>query len=140
MQPNLKILSYQDYENQINHLTSVTKDFLKQQDHLSITKIFTIPRGGLPIGVHLSNYLHINLITTKQEYIKYDPATILVVDDLCDSGETFKRFKDSILCCLFVKPRRIITPDIYLNEIPDDTWVVFPWEPTDAEINKPYMF
>jgi len=134
-------ITYSDYQDHINNLVTKINNFLLEHDNIQITKIFAVLRGGLPIGTHLSNYLNIDLITSHEDYLKEDPKNILVVDDLCDSGKTFEKYKKSILACLFIKPRRIITPDIYIRELANNIWVVFPWEQFEKpKINKDYMF
>ena len=74
-------------------------------------------------------------------------SKLLIVDDVCDSGETineittlFKKYNytNFTVATIHVKPRRIITPDIYINEEPDDSWLVYPWE-YDSNPNKEYM-
>lgn len=63
--------------------------------------------------------------------------SILIVDDIVDSGKTFefvaKLFKDNLkdstikTSSLFYKPTRSsIRPDYYVQET--DEWIVFPWE------------
>jgi len=139
MSIKFKIISNREYQKQITLLTTQVKNKIKHHSP-QIVKIFAIPRGGLPLGVHLSNYLNIDLITTETEYAKYNPKNVLVVDDLCDSGETLNKFKLSLSCCIFVKPRRIIEPNIYIKEVKNNIWIVFPWEKsTNIKINKLYM-
>lgn len=66
-------------------------------------------------------------------------ATLLVVDDICDSGQTLKEVVDFYAmrshhvytATLYYKaiPNGPIEPDIYWHQIPEDApWIIFPWE------------
>lgn len=54
----------------------------------------------------------------------------LIVDDICDTGETLGAlqaiFPNSKSCTLFLGAKKRHIPDYYL-EITDE-WIVFPWE------------
>jgi len=135
-----KKITYTEYGEYMDNLTSKTDDFLKNYYPYKITKILALSRGGLPLGTHLSNHLNIDLILTPEDYNKENPKQVLVVDDLCDSGETFDYYYYSLLCCLFIKPRRKLNPTIYLEELTNNTWVIFPWEQfEEPNINKKYI-
>lgn len=66
----------------------------------------------------------------------FDQA-ILIVDDVSDSGETLNFVKgyakhmgarEVKVACVFYKPKTIVMPDYYVGEVPNDTWIVFPYE------------
>jgi len=88
--------------------------------------IYAIPRGGLIFGVYLSHALNLPMV--------YDTNTIvldtLIVDDICDTGNTLKLFSGLTKVCLIVKPKGLnITKDlIYDIKVEDHVWVHFPWE------------
>ena len=72
---------------------------------------------------------------------------ILIVDDISDEGKTLQYISDkmkpgaancflprlspSLVICtatIFIKQKTNFVPEIYYNMVPDDQWVVFPWE------------
>lgn len=64
-------------------------------------------------------------------------SVVLVVDDISDRGHTLNYVKDNLLsnfeckhitASVFVKPKTAHLPDIYHKTVPDDQWIVFPWE------------
>jgi hypoxanthine phosphoribosyltransferase len=66
-------------------------------------------------------------------------SRILLIDDICDTGETFEAIKKEIkqnylnikFCSLFYNIRQNITVDYFARKIDrekDSSWVVFPWE------------
>ena len=69
----------------------------------------------------------------------YLTGDILVIDDISDTGETFKFLLDHfrknkqinkiITCSLFVRRSTSFIPDYYHTDIIGNEWVVFPWEP-----------
>lgn len=146
---NKKFISYDEYDRLVNELTLKVKD-------IDPDLILAIPRGGLAIGLHLSHHLNCpHLYTSKptgeQCYSlrsKFNDGKLLIVDDVCDSGETiheittlFKKYNytNFAVATIHIKPRRIITPDIYISEVSDDNWLIYPWE-YDTDPNKEYMF
>ncbi len=102
-----------------------------------IDYIFGLQRGGLIPAVMLSHKLSIPM---TQELTRQN---ILVVDDICDSGETFKEFfleyPNSIFACLHFKPHTSnFNPDFSANKFFSDTWIVYPWEKVDSKTIQDY--
>ena len=62
-------------------------------------------------------------------------AGCLIVDDLSDTGNTFKAlramFPDATYACLYVKPQGKLHADVYVTEVSQDTWIYLPWEDQD---------
>ncbi len=56
----------------------------------------------------------------------------IIVDDLADTGQTFKLARESYpkahYACVYTKPRGESQADSYIKSFPQDTWVHFPWE------------
>ena len=145
-------IGYQEY----GFLTQrLVKELMFQKWGSKLTHVYGPPRGGWPIAVHLAHHLNLKLITeniytfltnyNRQEY------GILVCDDVVDSGHTLKGIKHIIenqalikfpifwkSCSLHLKPRACIHPDLHLEEVPDDHWIVYPWE-SATEPDKEYM-
>ena len=69
----------------------------------------------------------------------YLVGDVLLIDDISDTGETFKflidhfgRNKNIIsltTCSLFVRRSSNYIPDYYHQDIIGNDWIVFPWEP-----------
>jgi len=67
---------------------------------------------------------------------------VLVVDELVDTGKTLASIMERlhaafpkerfVTCTMLAKPRSKIKPDIYAEEVSDDTWVVFDYEKNEA--------
>jgi len=66
---------------------------------------------------------------------KGDTNDILVVDDLVDTGKTIKGLLQDT-AVIFYKPRSIVKPTFYVTEVPNDEWIVFPWEHLDEMPNR----
>ena len=68
----------------------------------------------------------------------YLTGNVLVIDDISDTGETFKFLLDHfsknkqitkiITCSLFVRRSSGFIPDYYHTDIVGNEWIVFPWE------------
>jgi hypoxanthine phosphoribosyltransferase len=62
---------------------------------------------------------------------------VLVVDDLADTGDTFKYIKDAYAhlfeemqtASLYIKSNTSFVPDYYHETFDANRWLVFPWEP-----------
>ncbi len=96
------------------------------------TSIYAIPRGGVPVGLYLSNELDIPLVKEPEK-------GSLIVDDLVDSGKTIDPYiKDQYdVAVLYRKPHSPEeSSNLYIVETLDD-WIEFPYEATnlDAEEN-----
>lgn len=66
-------------------------------------------------------------------------SSILVVDDIADSGNTLLEVKNFYsmyhlvyTASIYYKTSSVIKPDIFCHELPEDGgWVIFPWEVVD---------
>lgn len=96
---------------------------IKKQNRKYIN-IFAIPRGGLILGVYLSHRLNLPMI--KDGINKHT----LIVDDICDTGQTLKSFTNLTKVSLIAKPKGLKFNNdlIYDIKINDNVWVHFPWE------------
>ena len=93
------------------------------------TSVYPLMRGGLPIAAVVSNYFKIP--------IRYDiQGGCLIVDDVCDTGATLKKYErcDCDSFTLFARRRSFETPSLLGCLVSDDIFLVFPWEnPAEAE-------
>lgn len=96
-----------------------------------IKSITGIQRGGLIPAVMISHKLHI-------PYVSRINKDTLVVDDICDTGETLKNTIGMYTATLHYKPTAIFTPDFYSKEVGSE-WIVYPWERNDSETIQDYL-
>ena len=114
--------------------------------------IIAITRGGLiPAGL-LSQAMNIKMIDTLciSSYEHQDQGDLvvlkspdgigkgkgwLIIDDLVDTGKTFaharEMFAEAHFACIYAKPKGTEKSDTYIEEVPQETWVCFPWEIED---------
>ncbi len=115
--------------------------------------IITITRGGLVPSAILAHVLGIRMldivatisyngqdqsdevkITNQPELALKDNKGEgwLLVDDLSDTGKTFKELKkllpNATTTTVYVKPQGKNYVSHFLLEVPQETWIVLPWE------------
>lgn len=124
-------LTYREYGKLIDE--SMVELFKKDWD---IVGVYGLPRGGLPLAVHISHHLNIPLILNLMKFSKDHPGKqMLVVDDIVDTGKTFERLVEFTdvqdipfkSLTIYHKPDSTFRPDIIVKET--TSWIVFPWEP-----------
>ena len=132
------ILTYQQYSNIVNKLIDTLK-----KSYIKFDWVYGIPRGGLPLAVELSHKLNIPLALDNLFRKEYRTQSILLVDDLVDTGETMRDLTENIFneyekvttAVLFRKPWCKFHPDYYVEEI--DRWIVFPYEdPSESVLER----
>ncbi|HUU88356.1 MAG TPA: hypothetical protein VMX17_11470 [Candidatus Glassbacteria bacterium] len=131
---NKTIISYSEYSILIDELLETIKDGL---DLSKIEMIYTFIRGGLPIAVHLSHALNIKMFSDESDiyFPSYHSDTILVVDDIADTGKTLNGYHMLFpTATLFYKPRSVVKPTFYVRETTN--WIVFPWELVNEKPNR----
>ncbi len=61
-----------------------------------------------------------------------DGDGFLIIDDLVDSGVTAQVVRRLLprarFACLYAKPAGLPFTDHYVVEVPQDTWILFPWD------------
>jgi len=130
-----KIFLNWDHVEELVHLLAV-KITIKYPE---ITSIAGLPRGGLIPAVILSHKLNLPLIE-----IENISKNTLIVDDICDSGETFIKLHDefphAVFSCLHFKPHTSkFSPDIWVKEWDLNDWIVYPWEKKDSKTIQDYL-
>ncbi|NHN87630.1 xanthine phosphoribosyltransferase [Acetobacter conturbans] len=111
--------------------------------------IVAVTRGGLIPAAIVARELDCRLVETisvityddesrgKPEIIKDPQVTgdgegYLVIDDLVDSGVTARvvreRLPKALFACLYAKAQGKPLTDLFVVEVPQETWVLFPWD------------
>jgi len=96
-----------------------------------IKSITGVKRGGLIPAVMISHKLNI-------PYVDRINKDTLVVDDICDTGETLKKSIAMYTATLHYKPTAKFTPDFYAKEVGTE-WIVYPWERKDSDAVQDYL-
>ncbi|QDH16286.1 xanthine phosphoribosyltransferase [Swingsia samuiensis] len=117
----------------------------------SFQGIVAITRGGLIPAAILGREMGCRLIESisvisyaEEEGSQREPQVVkapvaagdgegfLIVDDLVDSGVTAKLVREllpkAVFACLYAKPDGKPHTDQFVMEVPQDTWVLFPWD------------
>jgi len=129
-------LSWKDIEALVDNLAEQINKMDKKPFY-----IYGVPRGGAIPAVWLSHKTGIDYYQLNSAQISKmaDLSHILIVDDICDSGETIKKLKESFNKCqtatLYHKETAIDKPDIY-GEVTGEEWLVFPWENNEEIGNR----
>jgi hypoxanthine phosphoribosyltransferase len=125
---NKLILSWQDIEEITDILAKKILNLEKKPFYL-----YGHPRGGLIPAVILSHktgiaYQHLNAAQLSRTA---DLSHILIIDDICDSGETIEQLRNNYnkirIATLHTKITSSIQPDVYGMEV-EKEWIVYPWE------------
>ena len=118
-------------------------------DGLEFDKIIAVSRGGLiPAGIiayelDIRNTETINMSSYDgnvarddseielDQYIGEVNEKTIVVDDLSDSGRTFKILKNILpkatFATIYAKEKSLSHVDLFEKNMPDE-WIVFPWD------------
>ncbi len=142
----MKYYSYENFRQDTNELINKVKEY-------NPNAIVAIARGGLTIVHVMAEGLDVRDVqslrtelydkTQKRDSIKIfnncefkDVKRVLVVDDIADSGDTFKAVMESLesrnkgikfkSAALFYKKTSIYEPDFWINEA--EEWIEFFWE------------
>lgn len=121
--------------------------------------IVAISRGGLVPAAIFAREMEIRLVDTlcistyedksrgdvKMLKVPEGAAAVggkgwLIVDDLVDTGVTMraarKLLPQAYVATIYAKPSGIPTVDAYVHEVPQSTWIHFPWD-TDVTVTPP---
>ena len=139
-----------DWREMRRDVNSLCREILL--DKFDPNVIVGLSRGGLTPGVMMSHWMKKPFKPIKTslrdfpEWEDYLPRKtderVLIVDDICDSGETFHKIREYInerkengvdvrFAPLWWNCECNFEPHYYVNEIAKDstkTWIMFPWE------------
>jgi xanthine phosphoribosyltransferase len=117
----------------------------------SFTGIVAVSRGGLVPAAIVARELDCRLVETisvvtyageagtagiprivKPALSAADGAGFLVIDDLVDSGHTARAVRAALprarFACLYAKPAGLPHTEVFVAEVPQETWILFPWD------------
>ena len=123
-----------DYKNWSEIESAVTKLTEKiQSKNIQFKTISTISRGGLVPARLLADRLNIKQILVDGESV---PADSLFVDDIYDSGETFRKIiqraedPDELVFATIYARRKNTYPKqlVYADLTRDTEYIVYPWD------------
>jgi len=98
-----------------------------------IENVHGIQRGGLIPAVLLSHKLNL-------PYVQAIYPNTLVVDDICDTGNTLKDIPGVYSATLHYKKSAIVEPTLWAEQLENEAeWIVYPWESKDAEEIQDYL-
>lgn len=110
----------------------VTDFIVAASNHFSnehVSGVYGLPRGGLVLAVMLSHAMKVPLLMAPAE-------GCLIVDDICDSGESLLHYvrntsgdgeRKYSITTMYYKEGASVTPDFYFRH-KFNAWVKFPWE------------
>ena len=98
---------------------------------IKINSVTGLQRGGLIPAVMISHKLNI-------PYVHSIHPHTLVIDDICDTGETLNSILSAPTAVLHYKKAAKHKPTFYALEVGDD-WIVYPWERRDSESIQDYL-
>ena len=111
--------------------------------------IVAVSRGGLIPAAIVARELECRLVesvsvATYDEEERAEPRILkhpaaagdgtgfLIIDDLVDSGVTAQVVRDLLprahFACLYAKPAGQRLADTWVVEVPQETWILFPWD------------
>ena len=136
-------LSWQEFHDDVKELCRKIKQSGEYNKIVAISRGGLIPAGIVAYELGVRHSSVINIATyVGAEHLKLDEVDMpefvgpvdektLIVDDLSDSGQTFRvmrrQFPQGKFVTVYAKPRGREEADIFAKEIPDK-WVVFPWD------------
>lgn len=119
-------LSWDDITDGVDNLCKQIEN-----SNLEIKSVTGLKRGGLIPAVMISHKLSI-------PYVESINIQTLVVDDICDTGETLFGIVTPFTAVLHHKPTAKFKPTFFAEEV-GDQWIVYPWERKDAEAIQDYL-
>lgn len=96
-----------------------------------VSTITGLKRGGLIPAVIISHKLNI-------PYVESIGHSTLVIDDICDTGETLNKLITPFTAVLHYKRIATHIPKFFAQEVGNE-WIVYPWEGRDSEAIQDYL-
>lgn len=149
------ILSWDEFHRDTRELATLLLNHSANQ--LPWHGIIAIARGGLVPAAILARELDIRLVDSlciasydhdQQgelnviKSIEGEGEGFLLIDDLVDSGATARVVKEMLpratFATIYAKPAARELADHYVRDIPQDTWLHFPWD-VALNFSKPLL-
>jgi len=127
---NKRFIEWRDIDDAVERLAiNITNSKIK------LSAIKGIPRGGMILAVMLSHRLKIPLTTDG-----VIDNTVLVVDDICDSGHTLKNYEPyrCPTATIHYKTSAEYEPHFWWRIASLNEWIVYPWESKDSKTIADY--
>jgi hypoxanthine phosphoribosyltransferase len=113
-------------------------DKLHKQVGENATMVTGIPRGGIILAVLYSHRYNVQYFDNISNHYPH----LLVIDDIADTGKTFKRYHDELPVPLYAslhyKKQSIFKPNYFVQEVGPE-WIVYPWENKNAKSIQDYL-
>lgn len=140
------------------HAKSLARKLSEKAPSGGWTGIVAITTGGMVPACVVARHMGIKLIDTlsissyddqsqraarilKQAATAGDGAGWIVIDDLADTGNTFRVARDILpkahYATLYTKPLGEPTVDTFIMSVSQNTWLHFPWEDNEASYIPP---
>jgi hypothetical protein len=129
-----RYLNWNDVDRAVNRLVASINS-----SEIKLDAVGGLPRGGLIPAVLLSHRLSIPFVS--QANIASITGNILIVDDICDSGKTLKKFKfeeNVYTATLHWKQSAEYQPNYFWEIAYENEWIVYPWENKDSQTKPDY--
>lgn len=113
-------------------------DNIYQQTKGEVEYVTGVPRGGTIIAILYSHRFGIEYMENPSNHY----PSLLVLDDIADTGETLKQFQykfpQPLYATLHYKKQSIFKPDYFAKHIGTE-WIVYPWEKEDSKTIQGYL-
>jgi hypoxanthine phosphoribosyltransferase len=126
-------LTWKDIEDAIESIA-----YRVSNSGIEINSITGLPRGGMIPAIMLSHKMNIPFQTSAPTA----PGNVLIVDDICDSGETLRRFKHEkrfYTATIHHKQTAAVEPTFWYSLVKEGDWIVYPWEREDSKAIQDYL-
>lgn len=115
-------------------------DRIYEQTKGEIKYVTGVPRGGTLLAILYSHRFDIPYMERPSDHY----PNLLIIDDIADSGKTFKDLKKEFpnpkYAALQYKETSSFKPDYYGEKIDlNYGWIVYPWEKKDSETIQDYL-
>ncbi len=105
-----------------------------------ITAVVPVSRGGLVpasiLAYELKARIPFSIDPICPEFVMTTASDLLIVDDVCDTGATFRGlrrfFPNALFAAPYAKPAGRDACELSAVDVEQDTWIVFPWAPKDV--------
>jgi hypoxanthine phosphoribosyltransferase len=120
----------------INNLLDIIHEQVKDR----VEYVTGVPRGGTILAILYSHRFEVTYLNNVSNHY----PSLLVLDDIADSGNTLKDLKEKfdipMYGTLHYKDSSNTKPDYYGLMIPDNYgWIVYPWEKENSKPIQDYL-